>query len=217
MYSCHVQPNPTPNFHHEGRLIPKSNPYFGEIYYMLLAMHLTHSTEQLLLVTEHVVALFEEWEENGLAQPGKYTTVTLRESHFSATWNTFSIGTHDGMMTGCHDFPLILPSNQCEESWHKGLMKLLKGGLRGSTDHVLNVTLPRILLDDTINMPRELCFEPVNINVRCYACSSTTRSHPTNPYTYLTPLLTKLEVLESRCVRRVWSRRLYVSWKRSAL
>ena len=65
-YSCHVQPNPTPNFHHEGRLIPKSNPYFGEIYYMLLAMHLTHSTEQLLLVTEHVVALFEEWEENGL-------------------------------------------------------------------------------------------------------------------------------------------------------
>ena len=198
-YSCHVQPNPTPNFHHEGRLIPKSNPYFGEIYYMLLAMHLTHSTEQLLLVTEHVVALFEEWEENGLAQPGKYTTVTLRESHFSATWNTFSIGTHDGMMTGCHDFPLILPSNQCEESWHKGLMKLLKGGLRGSTDHVLNVTLPRILLDDTINMPRELCFEPVN------------------PYTYLTPLLTKLELLESRCVRRVWSRRLYVSWKRSAL
>jgi hypothetical protein len=83
-------------------------------------------------------------------------------------------------------------------------MKLLKGGLRGSTDHVLNVTLPRILLDDTINMPRELCFEPVHTNVRCYACSSCTHSHPTNPCTYLTPLLTKLEVLESRCVRRVW-------------
>ena len=179
----HPLPSPSPSHPHtrthapspspQGRLIPKSNPYFGEIYHLLLAMHLTHSTEQLLLVTQHVVALFKEWEEHGLPQPGKYTTATLRESHFTL-WNTFSIGTHDGMMSDCHDLPLILPSNQCEESWHKGLMKLLKGGgLRGSTDYVLNVSLPRILLDDTINMPRELCFEPVNINVRCPASTPT--------------------------------------------
>ena len=44
--------------------------------------------------------------------------------------------------------------------------KVLKGKLRGSTDHVLTNSLPRILLDDTINMPRQLCFEPVNVNVR---------------------------------------------------
>ena len=30
----------------KGKLIPKSNPYFGEIYYMLLAIHLAHSVEQ---------------------------------------------------------------------------------------------------------------------------------------------------------------------------
>ena len=31
----------------KGRLIPKSNPYFGEIYYLLVAIHLAHSTEQM--------------------------------------------------------------------------------------------------------------------------------------------------------------------------
>ena len=43
---------------------------------------------------------------------------------------------------------------------------VLAGKLRGSTDLVLKESLPRILLDDPINMPRELCFEPINVNVR---------------------------------------------------
>ena len=151
----------------KGTLIPKSNPYFGEIYFMLLAIHLAHSTEQKGLLSDTVTELMEWWEVHGLPQQGKYTTKQLRESHLSYPWNTFSIATYDGMNDGCHDFQLILPSNQCEESWHKGLMKLLKGRLRGSMDVVLKDTMPRILLDDTINMPRELCFEPVNVNVRC--------------------------------------------------
>lgn len=54
----------------------------------------------------------EEWEEDGKAQPGDYTTKTLREQHLTAPWNTFSIGTYDGMESGCYDLPLILPSNQ---------------------------------------------------------------------------------------------------------
>ena len=40
--------------------------------------------------------------------------------------------------------------------------------LRGSTEVLLTSSMPRILLDDTLNMPRELCFEPVNVNVRCF-------------------------------------------------
>jgi hypothetical protein len=167
-----LSPTPSPS---QGRLIPKSNPYFGEVYFLLLAIHLAHSTEQHTLITEHVVELFKWWESHGLLQQGKYTTETLRETHLKYPWNTFSIATYDGMLSGCHDFPLILPSNQAEESWHKGLMKLLQGKLRGSTDFVLNVSLARILLDDTINMPRQLCFEPVNINVCCRSLTASKR------------------------------------------
>ena len=130
-----------------------------------VAIHLAHSTEQMGLLADTVVELMEWWELEGLPQQGKYTTKQLREAHLTYPWLTFSIGTYDGMHTSCHDLPLILPSNQCQESWHKGLMKVLKGQLRGSTDHVLTNSLPRVLLDDTINMPRQLCFEPVNVNV----------------------------------------------------
>ena len=136
------------------------------------------------LLTDTVVELMEWWEDQGLPQQGKYTTKQLREAHLTHPWNTFSMATYDGMNHGCHDFPLILPSNQCEESWHKGLMKLLKGTLQGSTDYVLKVSLKRILLDDTINMPRELCFEPVNINVRCPASTPPT---PTLAWTLYGP------------------------------
>ena len=130
------------------------------------------------LLIDTVVELMEWWDDQGLHQQGKYTTKQLREAHLSHPWNTFSIATYDGMNAGCHDFPLILPSNQCQESWHKGIMKLLKGQLRGSTDHVLKVSLKRILLDDTINMPRELCFEPINVNVRHSRPHTLTPSRP---------------------------------------
>ena len=164
----------------KGRLIPKSNPYFGEIYYFLCAIHFAHSTEQMQLIADTVIELMEWWEAHGEPQQGKYTTKQLREAHLTYPWLTFSIGTYDGMNEGCHDLPLILPSNQCEESWHKGLMKLLKGQLRGSTDQVLKVSLPKVLLDDTISMPRELCFEPVNVNVCAHHIQSPSLDAPHN-------------------------------------
>ena len=78
----------------------------------------------------------EDWEEDGEAQLSKYTTKTLFKEHLSQPWDTFSIGTHDGFSSGCHDLQAILPSNQCQESWHNQLMSLLKssGNLRGSTE-----------------------------------------------------------------------------------
>ena len=96
----------------KGKLISKSNPYFGEIYYLLVAIHLAHSTEQMKLLADTVTELMEWCELHGLPQPGKYTTKQLREAHLTYPWLTFSIGTYDGMNTGCHDLPLILTSNQ---------------------------------------------------------------------------------------------------------
>jgi hypothetical protein len=121
-------------------------------------MHLCASTQA-------VCEWLEYEEQNGWEQNGKYTTKELREQHLMPPWNTFSIGTYDGWLANCNDLPLILPSNQCQESWHRGIMRLLKGKLRASTEIVLNESLPRLLLDDTINMPSTLCFEPVHLNV----------------------------------------------------
>ena len=55
---------------------------------------------------------------------------------------------------------------RCQESWHKGLMKLVKGKLRGSTEVVLTETLPRILLDDSVNMSDKLILTPTLISSR---------------------------------------------------
>ena len=58
----------------------------------------------------------------------------------------------------CKDLPGIIPSNQSQESWHKMVKKLLKGSLRGSHEFVLLSTLPRVLDDDALGMPDDLCF-----------------------------------------------------------
>ncbi len=48
------------------------------------------------------------------------------------------IGSYDGYgrLPRCepHDLPGCLPSNQCQESWHKGIGRILKGKLRGSLE-----------------------------------------------------------------------------------
>ena len=121
-----------------GRLLPKTNPYYGEVLHYLKAIHFAHSTEMKNLLVEKVNVLLEYYETNGQDQPGKHTTKSLREQYFREPWDTFSIGTHDAQ-TANHpqlDLPLILPSNQCQESWHKGVMKLLKGQLRESTARI---------------------------------------------------------------------------------
>ena len=39
---------------------------------------------------------------------------------------------------------------------------LYTGKLRGSTDYVLTVTLPKIIFHDSMNMPDKLCLAPEN-------------------------------------------------------
>ena len=43
----------------KGRLLPKSNPYFGETYFYLNAIHLAHSTEQMNLIMTMLLYVFE--------------------------------------------------------------------------------------------------------------------------------------------------------------
>ena len=190
----------------KGSILSKTNPYYGECFHYLKAVHFTHSTEMNEALCTRINKLLESYEANGLEQRGRLTTLTLRQAHLTPPWNTFSLGTFDGLASGCRDLPLILPSNQCQESWHKQLMKLLQGKLRGSTDYVLKTSMPRILLDDTLNMPRELCFEPTHINpkmlrkaLRIIAAESTmTRCH--GAVFFVIRIKGKLEKLSARNV-----------------
>ena len=146
----------------QGRLLPRANLHFGEVWHYLKAVHFAHSTEQGEYMTDLICRLMEDWEQNGAPQPGKYTTATLRKEYLTPP--RFSIATYDGMvnLNGHRDLPLIAPCNQCQESWHNQLMRRLKKGghLRGSTRHCLTVTFPRIVRQDEIKMPLELCFQP---------------------------------------------------------
>ena len=54
--------------------------------------------------------------------------------------------------------PAFTPANQPVERWHKKLMDYLKGQLRASMEHCLEVSLPKIFLFDTINMPDTVNF-----------------------------------------------------------
>jgi hypothetical protein len=122
-------------------MLNKANPYFGQTWVYFQAIHVAHSAEMLTLMFWHLSAVFSEWEEFGLAQPkSKYTqtTVGLWKMYCTPPWNTWSIGSYDGYgrLPGCepHDLPGCLPSNQCQESWHKGIGRILKGKLRGSLE-----------------------------------------------------------------------------------
>ena len=68
-----------------------------------------------------------------------------------AGWANWSIGVNAGT-------PLNISNNQPIESWHKRVMALLHRSLRGSTEHVLGVSFPRMVLRDSINMPDRLNF-----------------------------------------------------------
>ena len=56
--------------------------------------------------------------------------------------------------------PCAPPTNQCQENWHNiGVMQVLEDELLGSTETVLEVTLPKIMGLDGALMPEKLNFE----------------------------------------------------------
>ena len=113
----------------KGKLISKSNPFYGEIWPQLEAIHFAHSTEMMYLLLGQVHDVWCEWEADHTRPQSGYTTKTLWSQYCVAPWNTWSIASYDGyggqLPDGgtaiCLDLPGILPSNQTEEAWHKVL------------------------------------------------------------------------------------------------
>ena len=67
--------------------------------------------------------VFEEWEDDGEEQPGKYTTVNLQTTYLTGAWaGCFSMARHDFWGTDDGedppiDLPMILPLNQYAMQW----------------------------------------------------------------------------------------------------
>ena len=68
------------------------------------------------------------------------------------SWMCWSIGVNTST-------PLNISNNQPIERWHKQVMKLLNRSLRGATEHVLQVSFPRMVLRDASSMPKNIRFE----------------------------------------------------------
>ena len=93
----------------------------------------------------------------------------MRDTYLCEPWCNFSIATHDFVdTTGGADLPIILPSQQAQESWHQKLVRTLMAKLRQPLETVLVELLPKIALRDTTSLPEKLLFtsdEHLNTNM----------------------------------------------------
>jgi hypothetical protein len=76
-----------------GRLLPRTNPYYGEVLHYLKAIHFAHSTEMKNLLVEKVNLLLQYYETHGQDQHGKHTTKACASST-SPTLGTSSRSAH---------------------------------------------------------------------------------------------------------------------------
>jgi hypothetical protein len=83
-------------------------------------------------------------------------------------WDVFGLASYDAISKGSQAPNLsgVIPSNQCQESWHKMVKNVLRGNLRASTANVLEQRLPDVLRHDAILLPDLLCFEITRYNPR---------------------------------------------------
>ena len=111
----------------KGRLLNKSNPFYDLVWPQLKAVHLTHSSEMMHLLFTLLKDVWLEWEADSSRPQQGYSTKTLRKEYCEAPWNTWGMASYDGLggtlpdgrVATALDLPIILPSNQTEESWHK--------------------------------------------------------------------------------------------------
>ena len=55
---------------------------------------------------------------------------------------------------------LATPENQCEESYHKGILTTkIPGMFKGSTEHVIQVAVPQLVKMDGLLLPCEINYK----------------------------------------------------------
>lgn len=129
-----------------GKLIRKTHPHHAEVLGHMRAIHLAASPAMKELLTLRVG---EEWDKWHAADRKGYTLMTLWNEYHTEPFNTYSVGTLTTRV------PVMLPNNNCIESWHKRLTQVLKGMMRANTTKVLTASLP-LLVEMDGQMPKQL-------------------------------------------------------------
>lgn len=156
------------SFHYQqSRMLKKSNPHFGGLYFLMQGIHVAHSTEMKDMLVGKTRSVIQDWldHDDNLSLKDCKDLKEFVKQYLQPPWDTWSIGAFDSVMSDeCLDLPLILPSNQCQESWHKQLVLLLgKSKMRQSHEVVLNQTLPKVLLSDQLKLPDTLLDTPTHV------------------------------------------------------
>ena len=128
----------------EGAFCSKKHPHFDDLPRHLEAVHFSQSAEMRDFFTQEIGRVWDSWGN-------KWNMRSLWNEYMVAPWDNWSIGLFDCM--------LCTPSQQAHESWHKQIMQSrIPGMFKGSTEHVMEVALPKLISLDAAMIPDKLLF-----------------------------------------------------------
>ena len=126
----------------EGAFCSKKHPHFDIIPSHLEAIHFAQSEEMRDFFIQEIGAVWDSWGE-------KWNLQSFWNEYCVDPWANWSIGLFDCM--------LCTPSQQAQESWHRQILQSrIPGMFKGSTEHVMQVALPKLVRMDAALLPDEL-------------------------------------------------------------
>lgn len=132
--------------------IPKSHKHFDDIIIHATMVHLAHSEGWKDVLIELIGTIWDMWIFFG-GDPGGHLK-TFWESYFVSPWSNWTVGEN-------MHIPCLLPNNQMVETFFRCCVRACGGKeqLRGSTRKVVQMLVPKIMEDQHLMRPDELCFK----------------------------------------------------------
>ena len=128
----------------EGQFCSKKHPHFEDIPDHFRAIHFSQTAEMRDFFVNEIGKVWDSWGP-------KLNLSSFWDEYVVAPWDNWSIGLFDCM--------LCTPSQQAHESWHKQILQSrIPGMFKGSTEHVMQVALPRLVSMDAALIPDGLLF-----------------------------------------------------------
>ena len=128
----------------EGAFCSKKHPYLNELAKHFDAIHLAQSDNMRDLLMDEVGKVWDSW-------PTKWNMKTFWNEYCRAPWDNWSVG--------CFNCMLCTPSQQTQEAWHKQILRSkIPGMFKGSTEQVMQVSLPKLIRIDGVQAPDKLLF-----------------------------------------------------------
>ena len=125
---------------------PKGHKLFQQVQDYL---HELHTSQTVGMWDVLVQALGAEWGD--------------KDRVLNTLWSERLVSPCNNWYLGFCSVPAWTPSNQPQESWHNaGVMLRLAGQLRGSTEHVLQTALPKVMMLDGA------CSRTSNLPISCH-------------------------------------------------